>query len=105
MNNSKINTSKNSNEWFKPKIDKNILKHLSKRSDFEGWKHIIIFTTGLISLGYLSVYFWNTWWFILFYLAYCTLWGGADAIWHECGHRTAFRSRKINDFFIISQVL
>ena len=27
------------------------------------------------------------------------LWGGADAIWHECGHRTAFKTRKLNDFF------
>jgi len=26
-------------------------------------------------------------------------WGGADAIWHECGHRTAFKTRALNDFF------
>ena len=25
--------------------------------------------------------------------------GGADAIWHECGHRTAFKTRNLNDFF------
>ena len=35
----------------------------------------------------------------LTYVFYCTLWGGADAIWHECGHRTAFKTRKLNDFF------
>ncbi len=90
-----------SNEWFRPNIDKKILKKLSQRSDFEGWKHIVIFTISIFGLGLLSVYFWNTWWFVLFYLAYCTLWGGADAIWHECGHRTAFKSRKINDFFYV----
>ena len=28
-----------SNEWFKPTIDKKVLKNLSKRSDYEGWKH------------------------------------------------------------------
>ena len=28
-----------SNEWFKPIIDKKVLKNLSKRSDYEGWKH------------------------------------------------------------------
>ena len=96
-----VSTSINnvSGEWFKPKIDKKTLKTLSKRSDFEGWKHIIIFFTALSGLGLLSVYFWNTWFFIIFYLAYCTVWGGADAIWHECGHRTAFKTRKINDFF------
>ena len=101
MSNLSVSSSINnvSGEWFKPKIDKKTLKALSKRSDFEGWKHIIIFFSALSSLGLLSVYFWNTWFFIIFYLAYCTVWGGADAIWHECGHRTAFKTRKINDFF------
>ena len=97
----KISSSINnvSDEWFKPVIDKKILKSLSKRNDYDGWKHIIIFSMSLLSLGFLSAYFWNSWLFILFYLLYCTLWGGADAIWHECGHRTAFKSRRINDFF------
>ena len=35
------------------------------------------------------------------YLSYCMFWGGADAIWHECGHRTAFKTRKLNNFFYI----
>ena len=101
MSNMSVTSSINnvSGEWFKPEIDKKTLKTLSKRSDFEGWKHIIIFFAALSGLGLLSVYFWNTWFFIIFYLAYCTVWGGADAIWHECGHRTAFKTRKINDFF------
>ena len=40
-----------SNEWFKPTIDKKVLKNLSKRSDYEGWKHIVIFFSSLLSLG------------------------------------------------------
>ena len=31
-----------SDKWFRPTIDKKTLKKLSKRSDFEGWKHIKI---------------------------------------------------------------
>ena len=88
-----------SNEWFKPTIDKKLLKDLSKRSDYEGWKHILIFFSCLLSLGIASVASWGTIWFIPIYIFYCTLWGGADAIWHECGHRTAFKTRKLNDFF------
>ena len=42
---------------------------------------------------------WGSLWFIPIYIAYCTLWGGADAIWHECGHRTAFKSIKLNNIF------
>ena len=98
-NSLKIDINNASDEWYKPEVDKKILKNLSKRSDFEGWKHIIIFFASLSFLGIFSSYFWGTWWFILFYIAYCTLWGGADAIWHECNHRTAFKTRKLNNFF------
>ena len=90
-----------SSEWFKPEIDKKVLKKLSKRSDFYGWKHVITFFASLILLGLLCLNFWGSLLFIPIYLAYCTLWNGADAIWHECGHRTAFKSRKINDFFYV----
>ena len=90
-----------SSEWFKPEIDKKVLKKLSKRSDFYGWRHVIIFFASLILLSFLCFNFWGSFFFIPIYLAYCTLWNGADAIWHECGHRTAFKSRKINDFFYV----
>ena len=98
-NKSQIGINNISNEWFKADIDKKKLKELSKRSDYEGWKHIIIYVISLSALGALSTFFWGSLWFILFYFCYCTLWGGADAIWHECGHRTAFKTRKLNDFF------
>ena len=35
--------NKTSDEWFKPEIDRNVLKELLVRSDFEGWRHIIIY--------------------------------------------------------------
>ena len=93
------NMNQTSNEWFKIDVDRKTLKKLYKRSDWPGWRHIITFFTLLILLGWLSTHFWGSWWFVLIYLAYCTLWGGADAIWHECGHGTAFKTAKLNDFF------
>ena len=66
-----------SNEWFKPIIDKKVLKNLSKRSDYEGWKHILTFFSCLFILGVASVAFWGTIWFIPIYIFHCTLWGGA----------------------------
>jgi len=97
----KIQTGINniSEEWFRANIDRKTLKNLSKRSDFEGWKHIIIYSLSLVALGLLSIYTWHSLWFLPVYLAYCTIWGGADAIWHECGHGTAFKNRKLNKFF------
>ena len=70
-NNNKIQTGINniSNEWFRANIDRKTLKNLSKRTDYEGWKHIIIFTLSLTGLGILSAYFWQTWWFIPVYLS------------------------------------
>ena len=88
-------------EWFRANIDRKKLKELSRRSDYEGWKHIIIFTITLLTLGTISVYSWGSIWFIPVYLCYCMFWGGADAIWHECGHLTAFKTRKLNNFFYI----
>ena len=85
--------------WYKPNIDRSILKQLTKKSDLPGWQHMITYFWLLLAFGIMCYYTFGTWWFILPYLAYCTLWGGSDAIWHECGHRTAFKSRKLNDFF------
>jgi fatty acid desaturase len=85
--------------WFRIKMDKIKMKDLAVRSDYEGWKHLTIFFTSLFGLGFICILTWGSWWFIVPYLAYCTLWGGADAIWHECGHRTAFKTRRLNDFF------
>ena len=88
-----------SNKWYSPNIDRSVLKELKKRSDWPGWQHMIIFFSLLTLAGISSVYTYGTWWFVLPYFIYCTLWGGSDAIWHECGHRTAFKSRRLNDFF------
>ena len=51
-NNNKIQTGINniSNEWFRANIDRKTLKNLSKRTDYEGWKHIIIFSDFLFSV-------------------------------------------------------
>ena len=59
-----------SDKWFRPTIDKKTLKKLSKRSDFEGWKHIIIFFGCLLTLGMSSVLTWGTIWFIPVYVFY-----------------------------------
>ena len=47
------------NGWFKPEIDRKLLKELLTRSDYEGWKHIIIYFLILFVLGSLCFYFWG----------------------------------------------
>ena len=85
--------------WFKIDLDRKCLKELLRPSDFEGWKHVVIFFSSLVALGAGCVYLWGSLWFVPIYFCYCIMWGGADAIWHECGHRTAFKTKKLNNFF------
>ena len=44
------------NTWYKPKIDKKILKDLSKRSDLKGIIDISIFGIALLFSGYLCLF-------------------------------------------------
>ena len=87
------------NSWYKPDIDKKEFKKLCKKSDWQGFKHMTIYFLFLGIFGYLAFATWGTWWSLLFFLIYGNIWGCSDAIWHETGHRTAFKSRFWNDFF------
>jgi fatty acid desaturase len=60
---------------------------------------MIIYFSVLVLSGYLAYATWGTWWSLLFFLIYGNIWGCADALWHETGHRTAFKSKFWNDFF------
>ena len=48
--------------WYKPKIEKKILKEFSKRSDLKATIDISIFFILLLISGYLSFITWGTWW-------------------------------------------
>lgn len=44
-----------------------------------------------------AVALWPTWWSVPFFAVYGVLYGsGADSRWHECGHRTAFKTAWMN---------
>jgi fatty acid desaturase len=85
--------------WFKPKINSKRLKELSKRSDLPGLVHFIIYFSSLIFFGYLSYVYWGTWLFLLFFFIYSTIYTFAIANGHETVHRTAFKTRWINEVF------
>ena len=50
-------------------------------------------------VGYLAYYTWGTWWSLLFFLIYGNIYACSDSIWHETGHKTAFKSKFWNNFF------
>ena len=86
-------------KWYRANIDKKEFKQLCKKSDWQGFKHMIIYFSSLFLFGYLAYVTWGTWWSLLFFIIYGNIWGCSDAIWHETGHRTAFKSKFWNDFF------
>lgn len=94
-----MNMHVDSSIWFRPKIDKKRLRELSKRSDIPGAIHFLIYFFSLIFFGYLSFNFWGTWFFLIFFFIYSTIYTFGIANGHETVHRTAFKTRWINEVF------
>ena len=86
-------------KWHRCKVDIEVLKELSKKSDIKGLQHVSAFFGLLLVTGILAYITWGTWWCVLFFFIYGSIWGCSDALWHETGHRTAFKSKFWNDFF------
>ena len=70
-------------EYYRCKIDKEVIKELSKKSDLKGLVHIFIFFSLLIITGYLSIYTWGTWWGIFWVLIYGNIYCFSNPLWHE----------------------
>ena len=86
-------------KWHKCKVDINILKELSKKSDLKGFQHISIFFGLLIVTGVFAYLTWGTWWSAFWFLIYGNIYSFSNPLWHETGHKTAFKSKFLNEFF------
>ena len=90
------------NKWHRCEVDKQEFVNLLKKSDYQGFKHMFIFFGSLIFFGYLAYATWGTWWTVVFFLIYGNIWNCADPIWHETGHKTAFKTNFWNDIYTSS---
>ena len=89
----------NLDQWHKCKIDKSVYKELCKRSDWQGIKHVTIWIFFLALSGYIAFLSWGTWWAIPAFLVYGNIYSFSNPLWHETGHKTAFQSKFLNEFF------
>ena len=87
------------NKYYKCKIEKEVLIKLIKKSDLKGSVHVAIFFTLLFVTGYLAFHTWGTWWSLFWFLIYGNIYNFSNAMWHETGHRTAFKTKLLNDIF------
>ncbi|MCR4282236.1 MAG: fatty acid desaturase family protein, partial [Bauldia sp.] len=84
--------------WYKSPIPRKQLKELMQRSDGPAIRDTIIWIGGMIVSGVAGYLTWGTWWAVPCFIVYGVLYGGAsDSRWHECGHRTAFKTTWMND--------
>ena len=86
-------------KWFRPNIDKEILKELTKKSDLKGLIHVSIYYGFLVLAGLLAYHTWGTWWSVFWFYVYGNIYCFCNPIWHETGHKTAFKSKFLNEFF------
>jgi fatty acid desaturase len=84
--------------WYTPPITRAELKELMQRKDGPAIRDTLTWFAALIVSGALGYYFWGSWVAVPFFLVYGVLYGSAsDSRWHECGHRTAFKTTWMND--------
>tara|TARA_Y100001970_G_scaffold204385_1_gene248840 strand:+ start:306 stop:1307 length:1002 start_codon:yes stop_codon:yes gene_type:complete len=86
-------------KWFRPKIDKEVLKELTKKSDLKGLLHVTVYFIFLVIAGLLAYYTWGTWWSVFWFYVYGNIYCFCNPIWHETGHKTAFNTKFLNEFF------
>jgi len=85
-------------KWYAPPLSRAELKELMRRDDGPAIRDTIIWFASMIVSGGLGYYFWGSWAAVPFFFIYGTIYGSSsDSRWHECGHRTAFKTKWMND--------
>ncbi|MBI1776686.1 MAG: fatty acid desaturase family protein [Proteobacteria bacterium] len=84
--------------WYQSPIPRKQLKDLMQRSDGPALRDTAIWIAALALSGSAAAWLWGTWWCVPAFFVYGVLYGSSsDSRWHECGHRTAFKTRWMND--------
>ena len=84
--------------WRLSPVQREQLLALMKRRNNPAAFHTVLWLALLVASGVWLATTWLSWWTLPAAFVYGTLYGSAsDARWHECGHRTAFASKRAND--------
>lgn len=83
--------------WFRPTVDPAQIRQLMQKSDRIALRDTVVWLGAMALFACVAIALWPSWWSAPFWLAYGVLYGsGADSRWHECGHKTAFRTAWMN---------
>ncbi len=68
-----------------------------EKSDLRAGRDAALWLGLMVGFAGIGIALWPNWWSAPFWLAYGVLYAsGADSRWHECGHRTAFKTGWLN---------
>ena len=85
-------------DWYQSPVPRETMRKLLERRDGPAIRDTIIWFSLLFITGYATYRLWGTWWVILPYFIYATLYSQtSDSRWHEAGHGTAFKTDWMNN--------
>ena len=85
-------------KWFRPNVDPHDIRNLMQKSDAIAIRDTAIWLGMMIVTAGCAVTLWLSVWSVPFWLVYGVLYGSAaDSRWHECGHKTAFKTTWMNN--------
>ncbi|MDX6296521.1 MAG: hypothetical protein QOI51_378, partial [Nocardioidaceae bacterium] len=85
-------------DWYRSPVPRKRMKELMRRSDYPAVRDTAIWVGSMIACAAIGIMLWGSWWAAPFFLVYGVLYGSAsDSRWHEAGHGTAFKSRRLDE--------
>ncbi len=85
-------------QWYTTPVPREEMRAFMVRRDGPAVRDTLLWFAVLAGSGYLAHRTFGSWWMIPAFFVYGTLYGSvSDSRWHECGHRTAFKSGWMND--------
>ncbi len=83
--------------WYRTSVDPKAIRALMVKSDHIALRDTLLWLGLMILFAVIAIALWPSWWSAPFWLAYGVLYGSAsDSRWHECGHKTAFKTPWMN---------
>ncbi len=84
--------------WYRPEIDPKEIRALMEKSDTVAMRDTVIWLGVMVVSACIAIALWPSWWSAPFWMIYGVMYGSAsDSRWHECGHKTAFKTAWMNE--------
>lgn len=84
-------------KWYRTPVPPEEIRALMEKSDAIALRDTALWLSAMCVSAAVAIALWPSWWSTPFWLIYGVLYGSAsDARWHECGHKTAFKTAWMN---------